>query len=78
MVQDASWLESQVKEYYEIINIVYLHSMQLYGTVEKMGAYASLVKYQVDGIEHEELIENDEFVIMDEIVFEHVEEEEGD
>ena len=52
--------------------------MQVYGTVEKMGAYASVVKYKIDEIEHEELIENDEFVIMDEIVFEHVEEEEGD
>ena len=78
MVQDASWLGSLVKEYYEVINIVYLHSMKVYGTVEKMGAYASVVRYKIDEVEHEELIENDEFAIMDEIVFEHVEEEEGD
>jgi hypothetical protein len=39
-----------------------------------LGLYASKVKYQKDGIEIEEVLENDEFTIMDEIVFEHVEE----
>jgi hypothetical protein len=64
-----------VKEYYEVINIVYIHDYQVYGTIEKMGAFASMVKYTKDGIEQEELIENDEFAIVDEIVFHHVEEE---
>ena len=40
-----------------------------------MGAFASVVKYTKDGIDYEELIENDEFAIVDEIVFHHVEEE---
>jgi len=75
MVQDANWLVSQVKEYYEVINIVYLHDLKVYGTVEQMGAYASVVKYKKEDIEYEELIENDEFAIIDEIVFQHVEEE---
>lgn len=67
-----------MKESYEIINIVYLHTEHTYGTVEKMGAFASVVKYTKDGIEYEELLENEEFAIVDEIVFEHQEEEEGD
>lgn len=64
-----------MREYYEVINIVFLHGIGLYGTVEKMGAYASVVKYQKDGFEIEELFENDEFAIVDEIVFTHIEEE---
>lgn len=40
-----------------------------------MGAYASVVKYTKDNIDYQELIENDEFAIVDEIVFEHAEEE---
>jgi hypothetical protein len=64
-----------VKEYYEVINIVYIHDLKLYGTIENMGAFASVVKYTKDEVEYEELIENDEFAIVDEIVFHHVEEE---
>jgi hypothetical protein len=71
----VSWRVSQVKEYYEVINIVYIHELQVYGTIENMGAFASVVKYTKDGVETEELIENDEFAIVDEIVFHHVEEE---
>ena len=70
-----SWRVSQVKEYYEVINIVYIHELQVYGTIEKMGAFASVVKYTKQEVEYEELIENDEFAIVDEIVFHHVEEE---
>lgn len=64
-----------MREYYEVINIVYLHEEKVYGTIEKMGAFDSIVKYRKDGIEYEELVENDEFAIIDEIVFTHVEEE---
>lgn len=64
-----------MREYYEVINIVYLHEEKVYGTIEKMGAFDSIVKYKKDGIEYEELVENDEFAIIDEIVFTHVEEE---
>lgn len=46
----------------------------MYGTVEKLGAFASNVKYTINEIEHEELLGNEEFIIMDEIVFTHVEE----
>jgi len=63
-----------VREYYEIIKIVFIHAERVYGSIESLGLYASKVKYQKDGIEIEEVLENDEFTIMDEIVFEHVEE----
>lgn len=64
-----------MKEYYDIINIVYIHSEQCFGTVEKLGAFASMVKYNKDGNEYEELMENDDFTIMDEIVHKHIEED---
>ena len=47
----------------------------MYGSVEKLGAFASNVRYTKNGIEYEELLGNEEFIIMDEIVFTHVEEE---
>lgn len=66
-----------MKEYYEIINVVYIHDEKIYGTVEKLGAFASIVKYTKEGIEYEELLENGDFAIVDEIVFHHVEEDNG-
>lgn len=66
-----------MKEYYEIINIVYIHDEKAYGTVDKLGAFASKVKYKKDDIEYEELFENSDFSIIDEIVFHHVEENNG-
>ena len=65
-----------MKEYYDTTHIVFIHSEQCYGTVEKLGAFASVVRYTSDGIEYNELMENDEFTIVDEIVFKHVEESE--
>jgi hypothetical protein len=64
-----------VKEYYETINVVFIHSEQIYGTVESMGAYASVVKYEIDDVEYEELIENEEFTVMKEIVLQHLEDD---
>jgi len=64
-----------VKEWYEVINVVFLHDIGVYGTVDQMGAFASVVKYTKDDCEYEELLENDEFAIVDEIVFHRVEEE---
>jgi hypothetical protein len=42
--------------------------------LEKLGAYASMVSFTIDGEEYEELIENENFTIVDEIVHQHVEE----
>lgn len=43
---------------------VYIHSEDVYGTVEKMGAFASLVVYQKDGVQYEELLENDDLTFI--------------
>jgi hypothetical protein len=63
-----------VKDYYDRVLIVFIPEDNMYGTVEKLGAFASNVKYTKNEIEHEELLGNEEFIIMDEIVFKHVEE----
>lgn len=63
-----------MKEYYDTTHIVFIHSEQKYGTVEKLGAWASIVNYNKDGIDYNDLMENDEFTIVDEIVFRHIEE----
>lgn len=62
-----------MKEYYDITYVVFIHAEDLHGTVEKLGAYASIVKYNKNGIEYNELMENEEFTVVDEIVFTHVE-----
>ena len=45
---------------------VYIQSEKVYGTVKKMGAFASVVKYEIDGIQYEELLENDDLVFIGE------------
>ena len=63
-----------MKEYYDVIHIVFIHSEQCYGAVEKLGAFASMVKYTKEGQEYEELVENEDFTIVEEIVHVHTEE----
>jgi hypothetical protein len=55
--------------------VVFIQEEQIYGTVDKLGAFVSNVKYQKDGIDYEVVLENEEFTILDEIVFEHIEED---
>lgn len=64
-----------MKEYYDRVVVVYISEENVFGTVDKLGAFASTVKYQKDGEDYEVLLENEDFVIVDEIVFEHIEEE---
>ena len=64
-----------MKEYYDRVGIVFIADEGCYGTVEKLGAYASLIKWRKDDRDFEELLDNEDFVIVDEIVFEHVEED---
>ena len=64
-----------MREYYDRIAIVYIHDLNIYGTVEKLGAFGSVVKYRLEDKEIEEILDNEDFVIIDEIVFEHVEED---
>ncbi len=63
-----------MKEYYDTTHIVFIHSEQCHGMVEKLGAWASVVKYNKNDMEYSELMENEEFTIVDEIVFKHIEE----
>jgi len=63
-----------VKKYYDLVHIVFIHSERAYGSCESLGLYASKIKYIKDGAEVEEMIDNEDFTVMDEIVFEHVEE----
>lgn len=65
------------KHYSDKVQIVFIFDEQVYGMILKEGAYASLIKYQKNGIEHQVYYENDEFVVMDEIGFEHIEEDDG-
>jgi hypothetical protein len=64
-----------MREYYDRVAIAYIHDENCYGTVEKLGVYASMVKYNKGEEDIVELLDNEDFVIVDEIVFEHVEEE---
>ena len=64
-----------MKEYYDKTIIVFLHEERVYGEIESLGLYASKVKFSKNGQDYEELIENDEFTIMDELLISHVEEE---
>lgn len=65
-----------MKEYYDRVVIVFVYEEGVHGTVDTLGAFASIVKYKdKNEIEHEELLDNEDFAIVDEIVFEHVEEE---
>lgn len=64
-----------MREYYETINIVFIHEPRLWGTCDSLGLYASKIKYQKDGIEYEETLDNEEFTVMEEIVIEHQEED---
>ena len=63
-----------MKEFYDRILIVYIPEENIHGTVEKLGAFASNVKYTKNEVDHEDLLGNEEFIIMDEIVFTHTEE----
>ena len=63
-----------MKEYYDRVAVAFIHEESCFGTIEKLGAYASVVKYVKNEIEVEELLDNEDFVIVDEIVFHHTEE----
>ncbi len=63
-----------MKESAEVINIVYIYTEQCYGMVDNLGIYASEVTYVKDGIDYREIIDNEDFIIMNEIVLTHIEE----
>jgi hypothetical protein len=63
-----------MKKYYDTLSVVYIYEEEVYGTIDSMGAYASKVKFEKDGKNHEEIINNEDFLVIDEIVFTHIEE----
>ncbi len=62
-------------EYEDKYIIVWIHEEQIYGTLVSEGAFVSKIKYSKDGIEYNVLLENDEFTIIEEIGFMHIEED---
>lgn len=46
---------------------IYISDEDVYGYILKRGAYASLVKYKVKGIDYEVMMINEDFVIVEEI-----------
>jgi hypothetical protein len=73
----VNWKASLVIEYPETIHIVYVPSEQITGTVSNMGVYASMVSYTIDDVEYEELMNNEDFIVVDEITLIHFEEEDN-
>jgi len=61
-------------EYYDTIYVVFIPLEQVHGIVDQLGAFASIVKYKKEGIECEVLMDNNDFIVMDEITHVHVEE----
>lgn len=51
--------------------IVILKEEGVMGVVRSHGAHASLITFSLDGEEITELRENDEFVVIDNIIFKH-------
>lgn len=60
-------------EYPETIYVVYIPTEQVHGVVNDIGLYASVVKYMVEEVEYEEVINNEDFIILDEINIMHFE-----
>lgn len=65
-----------MREYYDTVHVVFIHEENCHGTVEQLGAWASIVKYSKDGMEYNELMDNEDFSIIDEISFKHIKESE--
>lgn len=63
-----------MREYYDRVVVVFINDEGIFGTIDKLGAFASKVKYKKNSEEYEVILENEDFVIVDEIVFEHTEE----
>lgn len=56
-------------------SIVYIYDEDCYGTVVSHGAYASLVNYFKNGIEHQVSMLNEDFEVVEEIGIGYIQEE---
>lgn len=55
--------------------IVFIRDEGVMGVVIEYGTYASTVRYMVNGHMVQEYMDNDDFVIVDNILFKHYEED---
>ena len=60
----------------EVYPIAYIFSEKVTGVVEEEGAYASLLSYRSNGFEYEAWLENDDFVVLHEVAFVHIDDDE--
>lgn len=63
------------RHYQDRVQIIWIISESVYGNIVQEGLYASLVRYQKDGIDYKVYLENDDFIVMDELGFDHIEED---
>lgn len=63
------------ERYSERYQIVWIHEEQTYGLLTQEGAFVSMIRYTKDGLEYNTYFENDEFTVLDEIGFLHIEED---
>lgn len=67
-----------MEEYPEYIYIVHLPSDNVTGIVKEMGLYASKVFYSIDEVDYEEMVNNEDFVVTNEILLSHYLETDND
>ena len=65
---------TEERKYNDRFQFVYIFDEIVIGEIVKEGLYASVVKYSKDGIEYEILMDNEEFTVIQEVGFEHIEE----
>lgn len=56
------------RNYEERLVVVWLRDERTFGTLKTQGAYASLIQYTSGGIDCEEWVENDDFIVYENII----------
>lgn len=65
---------TEERKYNDRFQFVYIFDERVVGEIVKEGLYASVVKYNKDGMQYEILMDNEEFTVIQEVGFEHIEE----
>lgn len=65
---------TEERKYNDRFQFVYIFDERVVGEIVKEGLYASVVKYKKDGMQYEILMDNEEFTVIQEVGFEHIEE----
>lgn len=63
---------------FEMNPIVFIREEGVMGVVIEYGAYTSVVRYMLGGHLYEEYIDNDDFVVVDNILIRHIDMDEED